>query len=472
MAYELILGTPPPPLVADVSTDRDYLAQRLSSYDPGWLGDWPVTRIREHQKGHENGHVWMGKRLARVFRRDSNVIAALGQRVAPWLGCQARLDGGDDNLRAELEPQIGPGGPLLSSDILRDTAEDLAMCGMAIWHHPWKPRADGTRWDPQVEVWNLEAVGWDGYARTYYTQTRERGRVPITHGDGLWTIIRSNQLHPHEHGAVIPLAIHVASRVSTILDRNTGSRAIGMPKMIGTLPEGVQVKSPEGKDLDSALNTFMQGLSRIVVPKGTEIDKVEFGAAGLGQFFEGTIKTDRTDIFFALTGQDGSAQSAGGNYQKAQVLEAVLYAWIVADTTAGATGITSGLLRPYAAINRGDASLAPSLSWPLPDPDEDARIDSYIKREEKLVSIVQARRAAGFVVTQTDVDALARELRVTPPRLADVGTKKELFAYHQRGGLFTRNEIRESRGYEPLPSPEGEELVNELVQDPAETGQA
>lgn len=462
MAYELFVSsTPEPP---GVSTDERYLRQHLTSYDNLCLGIWPVEKVRQHRDGAEAGHVWRSKRLARVFRRDSNVVAALGQRVAPWLGCAPELSDGDESLRAELAPQISPRGQLLPLAVLRDVAEDLAMCGMSVLHHPWTPRADGTRWDTTPRVWDLESVEWDHYHGIYYAWTREMGRVPIVHGDGVWTIVKSNDLHPHEHGAVIPLAINVASRMSTIVDRNNGSKAVGMPKVVGTLPASVKVQSPEGIALDTALNTMMQGLARIVIPDGTKVDKLQFDAAGMGQFFSETIKFDRTDVFFALTGQDGSAQSAGGNYQKAQVLEAVLYSWVVADVWAGSSGITSGLLRPYAAINRGNADLAPWLGWPLPDPDEDARIKSRTEREEKLVAIVQARRTAGFVVTQADVNALAAALRIPPPTLADVGTKKELFAYHQRGKLFTRNEIRESRGFAPLSGPEGKELVDEMAQ--------
>ncbi len=472
MAYEYILGNAPAvPTAPVVSTDREYLSQRLTTYEGAWLGGWPVERIRKHRDNHEAGRVWQGKRLARVFRRDANVVAALGQRTAPWLGCQAKLTGGDDDLRAELTPKIGPAGPLFAADVHRDVAEDLAMCGIAILHHPWKPRADGSRWEPQVEVWDLEAVDFDTYHNCYYTWTRERGRVRIFHGDGLWTIIRRNQLKPHEHGAVIPLAIHVASNMSTIVDRNSSSRAVGMPKIIGTLPPGVKVSDDVGQALEVALDNIMQGLAKLVVANGTDIDKIEFSAAGLGQFFESTLKLDRTAVFMALTGQDGSAQNQGGNYQKAQVLEAVLYSWIVADTVAGATGLTTGLLRPYAEINRGDADLAPSLSWPLPDPDADARIKSRGEREKLLTEIVEARRKVGFMVTQEDVDALAAELDVIAPKLAAVGTRKELFAYDVTSGSFTRNEHRENRGYGPLEganAARGDELIVPPGAAPAE----
>jgi hypothetical protein len=458
MAYEFAVGAPSPGPLVQVSADRQYLGQRLTSYEGAWLGRWPVEQIRKYRDGHEAGRVWQGKRLARVFRRDANVVAALGQRVAPWLGCKAELSGGDDALRAELTPQLAALGGLLPTDVLRDVAEDLAMCGLAILHHPWKPRADGTRWEPQVEVWDLESVDWDGYHKCYYAQTREWGRVPIRHGDGLFTVVRANQLAPHEHGAVIPLALHVASRMSTIVDRNNGSRAVGMPKAIGILPDGVKVSSDEGRALEVALDHMMQGLSKLVASQGTKIDKMEFNATGMGQFFGETIKLDRTDIFFALTGQDGSAQNAGGNYQKAQVLEAVLYAWVMADTVAGGTGITTGLLRPYAAINRGDPDLAPFLTYPLPDPDEDLRVKSIGERQKLLADVVKGHRDNGFDVTQEFVDELGKKFRVDVPKIA-AKQLPELRAYHMRNGLFTRNDFRADRGRPPLPGPEGDELV-------------
>lgn len=442
------------------TNDRRYLQTSLSSYERACVGKWPAERIAAYREGAEAGRVWQEKLLARSFRRNSNVIAALGQRVAPWLGCKHEASGTEEEL-ALLAPMLKR---VLTAAIVRDIAEDLAMCGMAVLHHSYTASADGLSWTPTVKVWNLETVDYDHASAAYYAWTRELGRVRIQHGDGVWTIIGSHANVPHEHGAVIPLAMSVASNLTAMIDQNQTSNAIRSPKLIGTLPSSVPVRSEIGNDLEAALVKLLQGLGVSVVSNGTEVEKLEFNASGIGQFYDVTSKLSREDIYRALIWEPGTANAAGGNYVKEMGMRDVLYSCVKADTILAADALTEGLIRPFLYFNRGITETEASISYPLPDPDEDARMKSYAERHEKLVAIIESRRKAGFEVTQRDVDLIAADLRVYAPRLADIGTEKELFAYHQRGRLFTVNEIRKSRGFAPLPGPDGARLVDDSAQ--------
>jgi hypothetical protein len=253
------------------------------------------------------------------------------------------------------------------------------------------------------------------------------------------------------------------SRGQAIVDRTGATKAVGNPKLMGTLPESVAVQSDVGKELYNMLGTMIQGLAFGVVPNGTKVDPKEFTGQGW-QIFDAAIKSDRSDIFLALTGQDGSASNSGGSYTKALVLENVLFALVEADTKAASDALTQGVLRPWAVVNLGDAAEAPAIEWPLPDPEEDARLQALATRHKELTDTVAQYRAAGFEITQAFVDALAEKLRIDAPVLAPkANALPELFAYHQRGKLFTRDEIRESRGRAPLGGALGAELVDETI---------
>lgn len=358
----------------------------------------------------------MGKRLARFFKRDSNVVGALGQRVAPWLGCPHVLEGGSERIRSELAPMLSPKGSLLTAPLRRDVAEDLAMCGLSVLQTTWKPRPDGARWEPTVEVFDLESVDTDGCGQIF-AMTRD-GQTPIVHGDGKWTVVRSTELHPHESGAVIPLALPVASRGHNTIDRNAAAQAIGHPKLQAELPEKVAVSSPEGKGLETEVAKLWNGVKHIVTMAGTKFNKIEFSGQGW-QVFQAGPKMDKSDIFLALTGQDGSAANEGGNYVKAYMLQGVLFAWVVGDTMAGSSGYSTGVLRPYAIINHGAEKEAPVMEWPLPDPEEAERLGALAKRHEEYASTVKAYDDGGFEVTSEWASQYATTMRINVPTWRD-----------------------------------------------------
>ncbi len=404
--------TIPPTEPASVSTDTKYLGHSFASYDKQWLGEWSVEKIRRHRDTFQEGRVFQGKRLARFFKRDSNVVGALGQRVAPWLGCPHTLEGGSDGARAELELMLAVRGTLLQAPTKRSVAEDLTMCGLAVLQTTWRPRKDGTRWDPIVEVWDLESVDHDPRCG-YVAMTRE-GRVPIVHGDGKWSVIRTTEKHPHENGAVIPLSLPVASRGHSIVDRASGGRAIGHPKLHAELPDKIAVGSDVGKSLDAAVGKLWDGVRHIVTAAGTKLAKVEFTGTGW-QIFRDGPKLDKSDIFLALTGQDGSAANEGGSYAKAYILQGILFAWVVEDVAAGSSGYTSGILRPWAAINTGDPENAPAIMWPLPDPEVNEMLSALAKRHLDFAASLAAHRTNGHKITREWVEATAKEFRVVVP---------------------------------------------------------
>lgn len=399
---------------APISSDSSYLGHKFEHHDRAWLGEWTVARIRQHRDAHQEGLVWAGKRLARFFNRDANVVGALGQRVAPWLGCPYELKDGSDSARAELLPLLSPVGNMLSTDLLREIAEDLVMCGLAITQTTIKPRADGSRWDFQVSIWDLEYVDTD-YNGKLVAITKE-GRIPINHGDGKWTVFRQIKTHPYEKGAVIPLGFNVASRGHTIVDKANGIQAVGHPKLHAILPEKIAVTSPVGKDLFKAVSELWNGVRHIVTEANTKLEKVEFTGQGW-QIFGESLKLDKSDIFLALTGQDGSAANEGGSYAKAYILQGILFAWVVADTQAGGSAYTQGILRPWTIVNRGNEAETPTLKWPLPDPEENERLAAFAKRHQDYAAIEAAHAKNGRSFTEEFTQELAQDMRIKVPKL-------------------------------------------------------
>jgi hypothetical protein len=80
-------------------------------------------------------------------------------------------------------------------------------------------------------------------------------------------------------------------------------------------------------------------------------------------------------------------------------------------------GIQSGVISPWAAINFGDDTKAPTRSYVFPDPDEAEVRADFAKRNAAFNLDVKSYRENKFVVDQALVDDLAKRHGVTAPKL-------------------------------------------------------
>lgn len=363
------------------------------------------------------------------MKSDAAIYTALLNRLAPLRGLPIELQPASNSARAvsiakEGEALYGGQGIAIHPDTTSDLGESLAMHGVAFYQNVLTPRADGSRVDFEIKAWPTEFVRWRREFNSFWTSTRSGELVEINPGDGRWGIIRQHEIAPWGWGALIALAEIWMDRAYGRRDRAKASVSHGNAKIVGSLPEGVALQNGDGSLTPQAsaffqmLQTMHTGLPVGVKPFGSTLDMLVNNSTAW-QIFESIISSSSRDANCVLLGQDGTVKNEGGNYVKSNVLYGVRNDIVEGDVSAFELGYRRCTIEPWAAINFGDSSLAPSRRWLMPDGDEDARRESLGERNAFFNRDVLARRQAGFSVTQEDVDELAKGYGVRPPVLLE-----------------------------------------------------
>jgi phage gp29-like protein len=412
--------------------DATYLAREVGYYAPSRLWAWDAESVGAARNAHLEGSDFRASAALMIhLRKDAAIYAALGQRVAPFRGLasafQAPRKAGSpeyvDEARAAPERMRKltasvydlRSGAALSTSLLAEVIEHVALAGLCITRNRVVTREDGGAVELRPEVWPLDCVRWDAW-RGLQAETTE-GLVPIVHGDGSWTVFAQHAASPWVWGALVPLSFCWIDRAFGVRDRRNQSQTNGSGKPIGILPEGVKATSPEGRAAIALMKALHKPLSGGVAPHGMEIKWLE-STSQAWQIYREIISGNDRDIPRVLLGQDGTTRAEGGNYVKDGVLMGVRNDIVEGDLEMLSRGLLEGVFRPFAWLNSGDVGAASRLVWRMPDPDRDQRIASYGTRSVAYTSDVQARRAAGSVIDQALLNTLAARYEVEPMTLA------------------------------------------------------
>lgn len=417
---------------------------------------------------HDSGASFLGSSiLAVASTRFPPVFTALGVRCAPAIALPRQIDGGSRGLarvvRSEVEDQLCPRMGLLPSLSFPSTlwgaiAIDLALMGFAVLQHVYgPPDARGVR-RIYTRRWPTWAVYYQPYRRTYVAITNE-GPVDILN-DGKFTLIGKTDT-PHLNGAIRALMMPVLDGVQVIQARAQWIDRFSDPKFIATLPPDIAARSDIGLALFAAIKSMRGPGGYGVLPNGTTFQAVGLDSKA-STCFKDALDSDNSYISAILTGVDTSADA--GVY-KPLVFWGILRSTVGDDLAAINRGINQGHVYPYTRFNyaagieeaedRG-AWLDPVLSTPLPDPEKDARVDADVKRADGLIASIVSRREAGIVTMQEDADAMA-DARDTPRiMLADPTAKGAITEKDMEQKLFSPDEYRVQKGYDPLPDGVGD----------------
>lgn len=400
--------------------DRKYLQEELVPAPSVWQDAWPLARIQQAINQHDLGTFYLSDALGRRVLREPPILAAYNQRTAPSMAILPHVTGPDPAIEKEASaffPAYRPGQRVdlgaCSPSTRRRLLGDMATYGVAFAQVTWEPRSDGTRIDGEVTPWPVSATCYDRTARQYYAHTQWWGRVPISTDDGKWVSLRPFGEDSHQFGALRALGIVYACSGLARRDQSGSSALHGYGAWTGEMPEGVPVDGPEGKLMQEALDVILRGRGRVALPHGANVKLIE-ALSTAWQIFPSILRDSRAAALLAYCGQDGTGENSGGSYTKALILENVLFSLIESDLTELSAGLTRGFLRPWTLLNVGDAALTPVVYWPLPDLEEDTRIESIGKRHKLYAEALEAHRRAGNAVTQEYADRLARSMSVEP----------------------------------------------------------
>lgn len=445
----------PPKKSLPSTFDTSYLAHVYTSpTDVTGFYAWDLGRIRRAREAHMRGEFYQSARLAEAMKTDPAIFASLLNRIAPSMGLERVISTSlikpSKRIRNEAAVAFGKASPSLSLAALADAFEGVAMMGVQVLQNRWEVRDDGSRVDVFIEPWPMDTVMLDPTRKQLVAITTE-GPVDIVHGDGKWVVASLHHDKPWLWGAIVPLAMLWPDRAYGTRDRSQNAEAHGQGKPVGTLPKDVLLDSQEGKQFAAVIRRLNQARSGLIKPYGSELEYLE-SSSQAWQIFKEIISSDNSDIAKVLLGQDGTVNNSGGNYIKSDVLFGVRNDIVEGDLRAMQYAINTGVLRPWTSINFGDPDQAPTIEWPMPDADEDARVESLGKRTAAFNQAVRDYRANGFVVDQSFIDELAEKHSVIAPVLAESApTRTEISAYEVDGGVFTINELRVRKGLPEVP---------------------
>lgn len=414
--------TPPQQPANGPSDDLKYLSHAFEATSPLSYFAWNVDRIRQARDDHALGVFATSGLLADGMLNDARIFSGALQRLGPLLGIPRQVLGGPrwggkglaETVRAECEALFAPESTACGPGTLAAGFLSSAFMGVSILQNVWTPRADGSRIDVEVRPWPMQLAQWNEGLRRYQLFSTE-GTITVDPNDGKWIVIEPLGARGYLVGALRPLALAMADRGYAIRDRSNHSAAHGTVGVVGTLPEGVEIDSEQGKSFRRAIEMLHRARAGIVKPYGSAVDTFEPKTMSW-QIFGQIIGSENSDIMLTLNGIDGSTV-----YKPISQIDGVRYDLVRLELGAATTQYNAGLVKPWTRYNFGDdPSIVPRLGWLVPDPREQERLDALGRRHQAFTMALQGYRKSGVVVDQPFVDRLAAAFGVEAPKLAPV----------------------------------------------------
>lgn len=422
--------------------DSFQLAQLLSFLRPrvftAGAYSWDLESIRAARDAQMMGRFSQAAKMAASMRTDDAIFTARKNRLAPLRSLAIALAAAPGpkgaSICGEGDALFGQDGIAISRDTIADLNGDLADHGFAVGYNDWTTRKDGSRVDVVHHAWPMEHISWHAQERTLKTFGEGDAAagllIPITHGDGRWVVYRNHETLPwQQDAAMLPGALVWARHAFASRDWARGSASHGNAKVIGTLAEGVELqsKNEDGAsvmtDDAAAFLALLQDVASLdtpvgIAPYGSTVQYLTNSSGAWEVWREMMISAEKAAAKIYL-GTDGTLGAAGGAPGvDITALFGIATTIMQGDISAIERGLQTGVIEPWTAINFGDTSLAPRRRYVVTDPDTQRVRAELATNEAAMVAAVQARRAAGFVVTQEYCDKLSEQYGVEALELA------------------------------------------------------
>jgi hypothetical protein len=388
---------------------------------------WSLEKIRAARDAQMRGDFAQAVRLAEAMRTDDALYTAYLNRIGPQNAVATKLVAAD-GARGESACRKAAGSCHVSRAILTGIAGTLANHGIAIGHIIRETNDEGTRVDLRLTEWPLEFVKWNTTTEQLETTTRDGGAyVPIVHGDGEWVVFRKFEILPWtQEAALLPASMIWGAHAYALADWAGASKAHGLAKIVGELPEGVslQEKIADGSvTLTAEASAFLDMIQDVVSgeaqaavrPAGSKLDILS-NSSTMWQVFSELILDRKKAAAFVYLGTDASLGAAGGAPGvDIATLFAVASTKLQGDFEAIEQALNTGFYQVWTAINCGDSRYSPSLEYQIPDPDAAAKTKERNDNYTYFWAAIKEARAAKMVVDQKYVDKLAKQFRIDDP---------------------------------------------------------
>lgn len=431
---------------------------------------WGLDEIRAAVDMQLAGKFASPVRLAKRMGTDHAAFVARNYRLAPQRAIGVRVVGQKSTALTEASALFGPRGKAVTPSVMSDINATLADHGIAIGYNTWIPREDGSRVDVVHKEWPLEYVEYDTTTRQLFTRVDQSSnvdninRVPIVHGDGLFTVYSKHDREPWTHdAAIIAAGLLWSLHAFGLRDLASSSKAHGLAKAKGELPEGMKLDDGNGNLSPDALAFVQMAVSLLsgtgifgLAPSGAKLDWIA-NPSNAWQVFDLITAIGEKGFARIYTGTDGILGSVGGAPGvDITALFGVATTIVQGDLGALENGFSEGVIEPWCAINHGDSSYQIRREYMLPDADAQAEREQFATRRDRFWTDVKSMRDNGCIVDQEAINDLAARYDVPAPTLASATTSTAAFyAYELDGGVVTIDEVRASKGLPPLPNGAG-----------------
>jgi hypothetical protein len=385
---------------------------------------WSIETIRSARDCQARGDFKSPVAMAKAMRADDALFVARRNRIAPQNAIAATLTC-DDSSRGKAAKRKALSSCFVSRSTLAGIQGTLADHGIAIGYIEHEPSDDGTRVDFRLTEWPLEHVKWNRTREVLETDTRDGGpRVDIIHGDGTWVVFRKYLIDPWtQEACILPAALVWAAHANGIRDWALASTSHGQAKIIGELPAGISLRGSDGTALSPEAAAFLEMLQGVVSgemgaavrPAGSKTDFLANGSTAWQVFSELIMNREKAAARIYL-GTDAILGSVGGAPGvDISALFGVATTIIQGDFACIEQALRTGFYEPWAAVNYGDSSYAPSLVYEFPDPDEAQHAKQHAEKLTHLFEILEGLRRQRLEITQAVIDLHAKQLAIKPP---------------------------------------------------------
>lgn len=377
-----------------------------------------VSALRAMLDEHDRGTFLRSALLADLMRRDADVVGALVQRVLAFQALHTEVEpphGADlaspaeaERWAAACESYRAERDVLIPSGAQVDMLVDACLLGFSLGQLVPTWDEETQRVTRVLEPWPADATEHDRATGTWYALTLDRGRIPVTPGDGQWVLYTPRgRRAPWLWGAIRCTAEWYVRDSDAAADASRHAEVFGSAIWKAKLPAGARETAP-GKSFARSLRTMGRN-AVIPCPQGADptssydVELVE-AKADAHAIFEWLLRTGGGRIRLAILGQDLTSQNnlVGTNASSEQGMT-TLDRVVRAEGRAWSECETRQIAAPRAAY-LGEPAVRVCV-----EAEEEDRRKTDADAQKALADAAAAWRGLGVEV---DVEAMARAARI------------------------------------------------------------
>ena len=383
---------------------------------------WGVQAVRTALQDFVGGKFDLASQLNDAIASDSRVQSANRQRSGGLLGRPVRFKlperfKDDDRAKKCLKAWENHWPNMEAEPALLDMLETSASMGLSYSQLLWD--TSRTIWKPYLQTFNARYSYYHWTRREHVAVTLD-GQYPITPGDAHWVLHAPyGQYRGWMRGSLRAVAQWWLARSYALRDWARYCERHGFPILIADTPFGA-----DPNDISTYQSQLTQLGQESVLQVPGSVDVTKYGKYDLRylepadenwQAFKALIEQCNDEITLALLGQNLTSQVKEGSLAAARVHADVRQSILESDARALAKTIYNQISRPFAALNFGDADLAPRVEWdirPQEDMEQKARTFGAFS-----AALFQLRQAG---LTVQDADRFARRFGLGGLNLKEV----------------------------------------------------